>query len=620
MSRSRVPSIFLCNGASIPDDLGDAEIKILDYRPGNSVEPNVRMGLPDFILSVYYLPPRCLDLIEIAAYVFAGDRLTHRGSKKNIEYQSWARDFHFVIRVRDYEFWSTPSVQDALKAALEFVTGDRAYNFTFQSGHYTPPTSLFDQEQFQLGATEQLSITLFSGGLDSLTGAVERLQETNDRVCLVSHQSRGGIIKTQRGLVEALKREFPNRVEHYKFRTNLKGLPRKEESQRSRSFLFGSIAFSIALAYGHDRFFIYENGFTSLNFERREELLSARASRTTHPQTVARLEQLFSMVADKPFAVHTPFLWKTKTEVLEYLKFSNQGLLIPSSVSCSHSIHDKFTHCGECFQCVERRIGIYGAAAHEFDNRGLYENDIITANISTDEGKTTVVDYLRQAANFSNWTQDYFVQETLDDLQNLLGFIPDCEDEIELVEKVWDLCSRHGQQVAHSLRCMREIHEKVFEPLAPNSLLKLVSDREFLKEPIDRLVLAIQGRLKPSLPKIFQKIQPVNEADLNDKIEGLLDTWRDDLQREHPSVPFACAGVIPDFSFNRAQLVIEGKYVRKGTPPSKVNEGMAADLTKYPQEVHILFVVYDYERAIKDREKFKDDFESKGRCTVSILP
>ena len=58
-------------------------------------------------------------------------------------------------------------------------------------------------------------------------------------------------------------------------------------------------------------------------------------------------------------------------------------------------------------------------------------------------------------------------------------------------------------------------------------------------------------------------------------------------------MPFAGAGVVPDFSPDRGHLLIEGKYIRRGTPPSKVTEGMAADLTKYPQEAHIMFVVYD---------------------------
>ena len=56
------------------------------------------------------------------------------------------------------------------------------------------------------------------------------------------------------------------------------------------------------------------------------------------------------------------------------------------------------------------------------------------------------------------------------------------------------------------------------------------------------------------------------------------------------------------------------------TSQRKVTEGMAADLTKYPQEAHILFVVYDPDRAINDRRGLKQDFESRGRCTICILP
>ena len=33
---------------------------------------------------------------------------------------------------------------------------------------------------------------------------------------------------------------------------------------------------------------------------------------------------------------------------------------------------------------------------------------------------------------------------------------------------------------------------------------------------------------------------------------------------------------------------------------------MAADLIKYPQEAHILFVVYDYHHAIGDRERLSE--------------
>ena len=43
----------------------------------------------------------------------------------------------------------------------------------------------------------------------------------------------------------------------------------------------------------------------------------------------------------------------------------------------------------------------------------------------------------------------------------LVGWVPGYEDENDLVEKIWALCSRHGKQAAHALRRMRELHEGV---------------------------------------------------------------------------------------------------------------------------------------------------------------
>ena len=620
--KTGTPKTFLCNGARPSDGLELKDCAVLDYQGPGSAPPVIRLGLPDFVRSVNYLPPRFLDLLEIAAYVFAADRLTSRGSRKAVEYQAWSRNINFIIKVRDYEFWREPSVGEALKAALRFATGDQAYEFVFQAGHNTQPTSLFDSETFSMGNTGGLSIMLFSGGIDSLAGAVQQLEPTREHVCLVSHTSQVGTIKTQRALASYLQESYHGRVSHYQFNTNLRQVRSKDETQRSRPFLYGSIAFALATAFGCDRFYIYENGVTSLNLARREDLINARASRTTHPQTIGRLKSLFSIVAEKSFDIEAPFLWYTKSDVVGSLKDSGHGHLLPSSVSCSHTYNSgpNSTHCGECFQCIDRRIGIYGAGAEQSDNESLYATNIITSSIPSAEGKTTAVDYLRQAANFSNWSQQYFYRQTLDELQMLLGWVPGYEDEDELVDKIWGLCSRHGEQVALALRSMRDAHEGVFSPLATDSLLKVVSDREFLKEPIERLVASIEKRLRSAIPKSFRSVRPNNEADLNDKIEGLLDTWQDDLQREHPSVPFARAGVVPDFSLDRGHLLIEGKYIRGATTPSRITEGIAADLTKYPQEAHILFVVYDPQSAIADRDRLKRDFESRGNCTVCVLP
>jgi hypothetical protein len=91
-----------------------------------------------------------------------------------------------------------------------------------------------------------------------------------------------------------------------------------------------------------------------------------------------------------------------------------------------------------------------------------------------------------------------------------------------------------------------------------------------------------------------------------------------ELISEHPSIPFACARVTADHIVD-STLLVEAKFIRDGTPPSKASEGIAADLTKYTAGAHILFLVYDPDRRIADDGVFKRDFECKGRCTVTIL-
>ena len=81
---------------------------------------NVRIDLPNFIRDVYHLPNRILDLLELAAYVYCADRKVSRGAKHLVEYHSWARSFHFAIKVRDYEFWKRPEVANSLASALTF--------------------------------------------------------------------------------------------------------------------------------------------------------------------------------------------------------------------------------------------------------------------------------------------------------------------------------------------------------------------------------------------------------------------------------------------------------------------------------------------------------------------
>jgi hypothetical protein len=118
---------------------------------------------------------------------------------------------------------------------------------------------------------------------------------------------------------------------------------------------------------------------------------------------------------------------------------------------------------------------------------------------------------------------------------------------------------------------------------------------------------------------MFSEQRPKNERDLNRKIAALLRTHEAGLRSEHPTKSFACGRVIPDHMIEAADLLIEAKYIRGRTSPSKVSEGIAADLTKYPERAFILFVVYDPSHAISSDDEFCGDIEAKSRNSVLIL-
>ena len=481
------PQIVLCNGANLPKQWAQYKPLVLEYREAVDRLRNIRLALPDFVQGVYHLPDRILDLLEIAAYVYCADRLVSRGNKANLESHNWARLFHFAIKVRDFDFWNSSAVKEGLKNAIRFMSGDRGYHFTFEPGHSTPQADLFDKEMFQTEPQQNMKVVLFSGGLDSLAGIVESLESSSDPLCLVSHRSgQPRTAKTQDQLVRALHERYPNRIKHYKFNCSLSRIRAKEETQRTRAFLYTSIAYALAHAFSQREFFVYENGITSINFPKRQDQMNARASRTTHPQAMALLENLFSEIAESKINISTPFLWKTKTDIFHLLGELGRTDLITSTVSCSQTFRHpgQATHCGGCSQCIDRRFAAYGAELDDVDDSGIYTLDFISREIENAEVRTTVLDYFRQTKNFAEWDLETFYSKMVNELVDLVDYVPGADEE-EKVRKIWGLCQKHGGQVEAAALRMREIHDdNPHRPLPENSFLQMMAQRNHLKNPI----------------------------------------------------------------------------------------------------------------------------------------
>lgn len=616
------PTVFLCNGADMPSDVAGQSKAVRLSCLQDDPQRLVNLKLPNFVDQLYHLPPRILDLLEIAAFVFAADRWTTRGPKDALEFHAWMRSMRFVIRVREIEFWNRSDVKKKLTEVLAFMTGDKEYIFEFQSGHSTPPTSLFDTKEFKVELRGPASVVLFSGGLDSLAGVFDRLQSTNEDIYLISHQSgQPSTKRTQGKLFEALKRDYPGRIYHYSFECGLARERAVEETQRTRAFLFGSIAFALAHRLSQTNFFAYENGVTSLNLLRRQDLINARASRTTHPKTLVLMSRFLSEVhGESSVKVVNPFWNYTKADVFQLLDQKGGRNLIGSTISCSKVFQrlEQGTHCGRCFQCIDRQLAAYAVGLQSVDDCGIYSRNIFVDPIDSPDARTTAVDYIRQATEFAKITDDAFYRERLNELVDIVDYM-DSGGEQEAVEALWKLCNRHGKQVVTAIQEIRRRFDDPCTPVKSGSLLEMIAGREHLKADAKRLAERIAVLLKKTIRVAFKTRRPEKEDEVNDQIDALLRADGNDFKREFPSTTFALAKVVPDHEASIADLLIEAKFVRKGTTPSKVSDGIGADITKYQSNKFILFVVYDPDGLISDDAKFKADIEAKRDCLVIVI-
>ena len=621
MNSSPSKHIFLCNGATL-SEINDKDSHVHELRYiGDDAKVNIKLN--QFIQSVNHLPEIVLDLLEIAGYVFAADRRAARGKNDSVEYHNWSRFMRFVIKVRSHEFWNREKVKNKLSQALTFMTGDRGYKFEFQSSHKTEPVGLFDKEGFNLAAcyTGSTSVILFSGGLDSLAGVIKHLEENPQKtVLLVSHQSgQPSTKRTQDKLFGSLKEKYQSKIEHFKFECNLKGDRAREETQRTRAFLYSVVAFAIANSLQNDEFFFYENGITSLNFPRSQDLINARASRTTHPKTIRLMTDFLSLVARElkedqknNIKIQNPFKWLTKADVLREIKNLRQQELISSSVSCSNSYNRKpdSNHCGKCFQCVDRRIAAHASNTQEWDESSIY-GIMFTDDLA--EGSKTTVDYIRQAVKFGKMTDDKFYHE----------YFMELDDTGEDHEKIYSLVQNHSRGVLMGLSRIRE-KEDLASEIPRNSFYGIISDREYLKPEPFRMAKKLCEQFKQEIPIAFQNNKPENEQQLNDQIQSALTHHEENLRREFPVVKFGLKKIIPDHELKNYNLLIETKYPRKTRKLSSIIDEIAADITQFPMRAFILFIVYDPDSQISDVQGFESNIQKIARqknteCLVCVI-
>ncbi|MEH6527398.1 MAG: 7-cyano-7-deazaguanine synthase [Sneathiella sp.] len=420
------------------------------------------------------LPDHVIDLIEIASFIYAIDASISRGGLMDQKMGAkWHRKFKVCVPVRDIGLWSRAEVKQSLEETLMFLSGDK-FEFTFNKLTDKPQTR---ERYFHFGDEEAWTpdtVMLFSGGLDSFAGALEEIVEHNNKVALVSHFSATKIKPIQHALQKAMADKLGTKnLKHFQTKVQLKAGTNNEGTHRTRSFLFATLAMTIATVFGKDRISFYENGVVSLNLTPVGNVVGTRATRTTHPQTLTRFGSFFSHVFSKPLRVDNPFFWRTKKEVVE--KISRLGLAdqIAHTRSCAdvHNQTKQYPHCGRCSQCIDRRFAILSAGLERYDPEEAYFVDLMRGSRKAVQDKEVALSYVRSALAFDTLSSIQLEQ----DFPTVFAVIQYLDEKPgTALELISNLLKRHGAGIISVMNKFADRDEP--DAFSVNSLPSLYGD------------------------------------------------------------------------------------------------------------------------------------------------
>lgn len=341
---------------------------------GRGGSSNVSGSIADLTRDFSIPDQRAVDLLRLAVGVFSADKVVLRSSQSD----RWTRDFRVHIPVTAPDPWraSEPILADA----CSFLTGDRwAFRFRQSASPDTP-------ESNDGPVSEPTAVCLFSGGLDSLAGAIDLL-ERGEVVVLMSHYDSNHLLPRQQVLYERLRAVYGDRVLHRPFllrplsgnAAQLDPLSTlREPTTRSRSILFMAAAGVTASACGLRAIVTPENGYFGLNVPLEVSRLGSCSTRTTHPHFIKLLATAIGG-AGVDLELQNPFESKTKGEVIaECARLELLLRLAPLTISCAHPEvgrwgGEEYGNCGYCLPCLMRRSSLHHLGA---DDPSQYRIDV----------------------------------------------------------------------------------------------------------------------------------------------------------------------------------------------------------------------------------------------------
>jgi hypothetical protein len=321
------------------------------------------------------------DLLHLAFAVFSADLRIPR----KLFQDRWTRNLVVHLPVADPALWN--ELTPLLSRMLAFLSGDN-WQFRIREGRpFSPPIP--DRSKAPTVNRIVNRVSLFSGGLDSLVGAIDLLEQ-GETIALVGHHGAGMTNQFQQNVLKTFRNSYAERAPEFMFWVQP---PKRkkvgEPSMRSRSLLFLSLGLGVASALaGGQPLVVAENGLISLNVALTNSRLGSLSTRTTHPFFLTLFREFVAKLG-LVTEIQTPYRLKTKGEMLAEVKSKTVlDQTLKSSMSCSHTEAGRYqgrtpgVHCGYCVPCIIRRA----ATASSGFQDSPYDFDVLTSALEP-EGK-----------------------------------------------------------------------------------------------------------------------------------------------------------------------------------------------------------------------------------------
>jgi 7-cyano-7-deazaguanine synthase in queuosine biosynthesis len=320
------------------------------------------------------LPPLMADLVDIALAVHTADRLALRTLNCS---NNWGRRLELRICVRCPDIWTNVLREGRLEKLLGFLTED-VWQTAFVPRRDSLRSSEAQDHLFDRSRENDVEVSLFSGGLDSLAGTVGLLSESAKRFRLVSVSPNPQQRSRQERQVKILREELGGQISHVciPYGLNRGDEYAQEPSRRTRGFLFLVLGGVTALMANSSALYLYENGIGAMNLPYDQSQIGTDNARAVHPRVLREVGELLSLLSYKPFSIQNRCIYKTKAEMLQHSAMGRVGEAIPLTFSCDgFPVRTKArSQCGFCTSCLLRRYSLEVAGLADLDSDGYLQD------------------------------------------------------------------------------------------------------------------------------------------------------------------------------------------------------------------------------------------------------